>query len=123
MMKPISTRTHGIIDYAYSATLIALPLLMRWDRRAAQLSIGTGLTTLAVSLMTKYELGVAPLLPMKVHLAFDAAENSMLMGAPKMLGDAANGAGRVLAMMGAAGAVVGAMTQTESSLDRRELAA
>jgi hypothetical protein len=40
-----------------------------------------------------------------------------------MLGDAANGAGRVLAMMGAAGAVVGAMTQTESSLDRRELAA
>jgi hypothetical protein len=123
MMKPITTRTHGIIDYTFSATLIALPFLMRWDRRAAQLSVGTGLTTLAVSLMTKYELGVTPLLPMKAHLALDAAENSMLMGAPKMLGTAANGAGRVLAMMGAAGAVVGAMTQTESPIERRELAA
>lgn len=42
MMKPISTRTHGIIDYAFAGTLIALPFLMHWDRRAARLSMGPG---------------------------------------------------------------------------------
>jgi hypothetical protein len=123
MMKPISTRTHGIIDYAFAGTLIALPFLMHWDRRAARLSIGAGLATLGVSLMTNYELGLVRLLPMRAHLAVDASETSMLMGAPKRLADADAAAGRVLAMFGAIGAAVGAMTQTESPYERRELPA
>jgi hypothetical protein len=123
MMRPISTRTHGIIDYAYSAALIGLPLLLRWDRRATQLSMSAGLATLGVSLMTKYELGAIPLLPMKAHLAMDAAETSMLMAAPKMIGAHDGGAARVLAILGAAGAAVGALTQTQSPLERRELQA
>src|SRR5690349_16559028 len=100
MMKPISTRTHGIIDYAYAGALIALPFLLRWNRRASRLSIGTGLATLGVSMMTNYECGLVRLLPMKAHLAVDAAETSMLMGAPKTLGSMDDGAGRILAMFG-----------------------
>jgi hypothetical protein len=123
MIKPISTRTHGIIDYAYGGTLIALPFLMRWNRRAARLSIGAGLATLGVSMMTNYECGVIRLLPMKAHLAMDAAETSMLMGAPRTLGSMGDDAGRVLAMLGALGAAVGAMTQTRSPYERRELPA
>jgi hypothetical protein len=123
MMKPISTRTHGIIDYAYGGALIALPFLMHWNRRAARLSIGAGLATLGVSMVTNYECGVVRLLPMKAHLAMDAAETSMLMGAPKTLGSMENGAGRVLAILGALGAAVGAMTQTRSPYERRELPA
>jgi hypothetical protein len=123
MMKPISTRTHGIIDYVYGGTLIALPFLMRWDRRASRLAVGAGVATLGVSMMTNYELGLVRLLPMKAHLAMDAAETSMLMGAPKMLGSTGDGAGRVLAMLGALGAAVGAMTQTRSPYERRELPA
>jgi hypothetical protein len=122
-MKPISTRTHGIIDYAYGGMLIALPFLMQWDRRAAQLSIGAGLATLGVTLMTNFELGLLRLLPMRAHLAMDAAENSMLMSAPKMLGDSDATAGRILAALGAVGAAVGAMTQTESPYERAELPA
>jgi hypothetical protein len=122
-MKPITTRTHGIIDYVYGGTLIALPFLMRWDRRAARLAVGAGLATLGVSMMTNYELGLVRLLPMRAHLAMDAAETSMLMGAPKMLGSMDHGAGRVLAMLGALGAAVGAMTQTQSPYERRELPA
>jgi len=123
MMKPISTRTHGIIDYAFGGALIALPLLMRWDRRAARLSLGAGLATLGVSMMTNYECGLVRLLPMRAHLAMDAAETSMLMGAPRMLGGVDRGAGRVLAIFGALGAAIGAMTQTESPYERRELPA
>src|SRR4051794_41068377 len=123
MMKPISTRTHGIIDYAYGPALIALPFLMRWDRRAARLSVGTGLATLGVSMMTNYECGLVRLLPMKAHLAIDAAETSMLMGAPKALRSVDDRAGRVLAIFGALGAAVGAMTQTQSPYERRQLPA
>src|SRR5581483_4624506 len=65
MMKPISTRTHGIIDYAFAGALIALPFLLRWDRRAARLSLGAGLATLGVSMMTNYECGLVRLLPMR----------------------------------------------------------
>lgn len=73
--------------------------------------------------MTNYELGLVRLLPMRAHLAVDASETSMLMGAPKRLADADAAAGRVLAMFGAIGAAVGAMTQTESPYERRELPA
>jgi hypothetical protein len=123
MMKPITTRTHGIIDYVYGGTLIALPFLMRWDRRASRLAVGAGLATIGVSMMTNYELGLVRLLPMRAHLAMDAAETSMLMGAPRRLGSMDGGAGRVLAMLGALGAAVGAMTQTQSPYERRELPA
>jgi hypothetical protein len=123
MMKPISTRTHGIIDYACSGALIALPFLMRWNQRAARLSIGAGLTTLGVSMMTNYECGLVRLLPMKAHLAMDAAETSMLMGARRTLGTMDDGAGRVLAMLGALSAAVGALTETRSPVERRELPA
>jgi hypothetical protein len=121
MTKPISTRTHGIIDYTYGGALIALPFLLHWDRRAAQLSIGAGLATLGVTVMTNFELGLLRLLPMRAHLAMDAAESSMLMSAPRILGGVDEGAGRVLATFGAMGAAVGALTQTESPYERAEL--
>jgi len=116
MMKPISTRMHGMIDYAYAATLIALPFALGWRGRAAQLSIGSGLATLGLSMLTRYEYGVFPVLPMRTHLSIDAAESSMLMSAPKMLRGSEHGtnAGRVLAMFGALGAAVGSMTQGEA---------
>ena len=67
MTRPISTRTHGVIDYAFSATLMTLPFALGWRGRAANLAFGAGLATLATSLMTNYELGAVKMLPMKAH--------------------------------------------------------
>ena len=120
MTKPISTRTHGIIDFAYAAALIGLPFIRHWGVRATQLSVGTGLATLGASLLTKYEFGVMPVIPMKGHLAMDAAESSLLMAAPKILGEGDAEAARVLATFGAIGAMVGGMTQMESPLEQQE---
>ena len=116
-MRPISTRTHGLIDYIFSATLLTLPFALRWHGRAAQLSISAGLATLGVSLMTNYEWGAARVLPMKAHLGIDAAENSMLMSAPKIVGGEDRAAGRVLAVLGTVGAAIGTMTKTQSPLE------
>jgi hypothetical protein len=112
-----------MIDYAFGAALIALPVALGWNSRAARLSIGAGLTTLGISAITKYEWGLVPLLPMRAHLTMDAAETSALMAAPRMLGENGRAAGRILAALGLFGAAVGAMTKTESPLERRELPA
>jgi len=116
MNKPISTRTHGIIDYVVATTLIGLPYALGWRGRAFQLSVGSGLATLGMSMLTRYEFGVMPLLPMRMHLAIDAGESSMLVTAPRILrGDRADtGAGRILATIGAISAAIGSMTQTRS---------
>src|SRR5690349_10267993 len=98
MTRPISTRMHGMLDYPYAAALIALPFLLHWDRRAAQLSISAGVATLGVSLLTNYELGAVRVLPMRAHLAMDAVESSMLMNARKMVGNVDEHAARVLSI-------------------------
>jgi hypothetical protein len=124
MPKPISTRTHGAIDYVFSGTLIALPLILGWSGRARGLSLGAGFATLATSLMTNYEFGAVRLLPMKAHLSIDAAEASALLSAPRMFGGEENRtAGRVLAVMGAVASAVGALTKTRSKTELRQLAA
>ena len=123
MTKPISTRTHGVIDLVYAAALIGLPIALHWGGRARRLSLATGVATLGASLLTKYEFGFLPVLPMKGHLAMDAAESSMLMAAPRMLGATDAGAARWLASFGVAGAIVGSLTKTQSPMERRRLPA
>ncbi len=115
MNRPISTRTHGMIDYAFATALIGLPFALGWSGRATKLSVGSGLATLGLSLMTRYEFGLFPVLPMKTHLGIDAAESSMLMGAPRLLRGADSSAGRILAVMGLIGGAVGSLTQTRPS--------
>jgi len=124
MPRPISTRTHGAIDYLFSGTMLALPFLCGWTGRARGLALSAGLATLGTSLMTDYELGVYHLIPMKAHLSIDAAQASALLSAPKMIaGDTSRWAGRVLALMGAVESAVGAMTQTHSPTELRRLPA
>lgn len=116
MNKPITTRTHGLIDYAYGAALIAVPFLFRWGPDARRLSVAAGMATLAASAMTNYEYGLVPVLSMKTHLALDGAETSLLMSAPARLQRSSDRtAAWMLAVMGGAGAVVGALTQTRST--------
>lgn len=114
MPKPISTKTHGVIDYLTSGTLMALPFLLGWSGRARGLALGAGLATLGTSLITKYELGAVGLLPMKAHLSIDAAQSSALMSAPKIISDEDRWPGRILAMIGAMESAVGALTKVHS---------
>jgi hypothetical protein len=77
-MPLISTKWHGVLDYAGGAGSLAAPKLLR-DRRAAAILAGSGLTTLAASALTDYELGIRRRLPMPVHLLADAATGALLL--------------------------------------------
>jgi hypothetical protein len=71
MSKPISTKTHGVIDYMMAVTLFALPRVFGWGKQATMILTGSAIAHLGYSLLTRYELG-AGVLPMKGHLALDA---------------------------------------------------
>jgi hypothetical protein len=92
-VRIVSTKTHGVLDYLTSATLLAVPKALGLEdvpasARALKLA-GGGAT--AYSLLTDYELGVAKLLPMPVHLALDAASGALLASSPWLFGFARNG--------------------------------
>jgi SPW repeat len=87
-MRIIPTRFHGVLDYAMGVLLIVAPYLLGFaDGTAAQyVPQALGLATLLMSLVTDYELSVAKLIPMSVHLGVDAAAGLLLAASPWLFG-------------------------------------
>src|SRR2546423_1747883 len=83
-MALISTKLHGVLDYAGGAGSLAAPKLLR-DRRAGILLAATGAGTLATSSLTDYEVGVVRKLPMRVHLLADAGTGALLLAGAYLL--------------------------------------
>jgi hypothetical protein len=77
-MALISTKLHGVLDYAGGVASLAAPKVLR-DRRAGVLMAATGAGTLATSSLTDYELGLVRKLPMRAHLAADAGTGALLL--------------------------------------------
>jgi len=86
-MNRIPTKLHGVADYATSAMLMAAPsaLGLQGTRGGAVLRAAGG-GVLALSLVTDYELGVKRRVPMRAHLALDAAVGVALATSPWTLG-------------------------------------
>jgi hypothetical protein len=76
---------HGILDYVTAPTLIALPRMLGWGQKVTWLLNGAGVGVLGYSVLTRYELGLVKVLPMKVHLAIDMASGGMLALSPFIL--------------------------------------
>ena len=90
---PISSRVHGMLDLAVGAKLLVLPsLLGTGGTRSGRLLRAAGAGTIAYAALTKYELGVAKVLPFRAHLAIDAASAGGMLAAPWLLGLRSEGA-------------------------------
>jgi len=87
-MRFIPTRVHAMTDYLTGVVLIIAPFVLRFaDGGAAQwvpMILGTAI--LVMSLMTDYELSLARLIPMPVHLGIDAAGGLLLLASPWLFG-------------------------------------
>ena len=86
-MRRMSTYTHGWVDYIASAVFGALPSILGWKGTPKYLLEGAAGTAAVYSACTNYELGLVKALPMKAHLAMDAASGCMLIGSALMLDD------------------------------------
>ena len=73
---------HAIADYAVGAGLIVIAIAVGGNGKAVATGVVVGATVLAVSMLTKYPLGVAKVLPFTVHSAGDYLAAALLLVAP-----------------------------------------
>lgn len=87
-MQFISTRVHAMADYVTAAALISIPVFFRNEATTVPswMLIGSGVALLALSLFTRYELGLFKAIPMPVHLAMDALLGVFLIASPWLFG-------------------------------------
>jgi hypothetical protein len=81
------------LDLVTSGALLAAPRLLGLEKesRAASVLRMAGGGALAYSMLTDYEFGLVKVLPMRAHLAMDAASGALLASSPWLLGFAKNG--------------------------------
>jgi hypothetical protein len=117
MYKPISTRTHGVLDYLTIGTLLTLPRAMGWSRGLTDGMTALALGKLGYTLVTQHELSLWRKLPMSAHLALDAAGGAALGAMPLMLGDEDDlGAQAACCALGTFEVLTAAMTDTRMPL-------
>ena len=76
---------HAIADYAVGFALIIVPIAVGGSSAAVATGIVVGVTVLAVSMLTKYPLGILKVLPFTIHSAGDYLAAALLLGAPWVL--------------------------------------
>src|SRR5688500_18877865 len=87
MRKLISTQTHGIMDYVTGIGLLMLPLLLGLSRPLSCAVESVAATKLLATIFTDNETGIVRKIPMKAHLALDAANGAALCALPFIMGD------------------------------------
>lgn len=118
-MFRISTRTHGVIDYAFGAAVAALPQVIECTPTARRLMRGAAAGAAAYSMSTNYERGVVKALLMHTHLALDAASGAGFIAAAALMRDERPQVRALLAGIGLFELVAAAMTSTEPYRDGR----
>jgi hypothetical protein len=87
-MQVISTRIHGILDYLTGGLLLVAPWVFGFANGgiAQWLPMVLGAATIGMSLLTRYELGVVRIIPLRVHLAVDVMAGLVLAVSPWVFG-------------------------------------
>jgi hypothetical protein len=83
-MGLISSKTHGILDYAVGILLIVVPLTPddTTKHREVWIAVVIGVITCLYSMFTNYELGRFKLLSMRTHLLLDVMSALLLAASP-----------------------------------------
>jgi hypothetical protein len=111
MYRPISTRTHGLIDYTWATTAGTLPKMMNGATATARLVRGAATAASASSMVTNYEGGMLRVMPMRVHLATDVVLGAALLLAPWFLPRAERRYAAVPVALGAVALLTGLLTK------------
>ena len=84
----IPTKIHGVLDYLMGAFLIAVPWIFGFNLGSpeAWVPMILGFGAIGYSLLTDFELGIAPVFSMITHLRLDAASGLLLATSPFLFG-------------------------------------
>lgn len=67
MMKIISSKVHGILDYVTVMFLALSPSLFHMDGNLKNFTYGLAMVHLLLTILTRFELGIIKVIPFKVH--------------------------------------------------------
>jgi hypothetical protein len=87
--KPISTRTHGMIDYMTAALSFFAPEIFGFldlSGPAVMIPKMVGLMIFGLTIFTDHELGLFKVIPMKLHLMVDIFTSIFLAASPFLFG-------------------------------------
>jgi hypothetical protein len=84
-MQVISTRTHGVLDYLTVGFALAFPRVLGCSQKFTNAVTAIALGKLAYAMMTRHELGLVKMIPMKTHLALDAVGGATLAALPFLM--------------------------------------
>jgi hypothetical protein len=92
-LRVVPTKVHGAVDYATAPVLLAVPALLRLDRRSASGLAPriAGVATAASSALTDNDLALRRVLPMRAHLLLDAVTGAAVAATPWLFGSARRG--------------------------------
>jgi len=76
---------HAVADYAVGLGLIIIAIAVGGSGKAVAAGVVVGATVLIVSMLTRYPLGVAKVLPFTVHSAGDYLAAALLLLSPWVL--------------------------------------
>ena len=84
----ITTRIHGVLDYGLGLILIVAPYLFGFANGGMEQWVPTivGAATIIMSLVTRYELSIAKIIPLPIHLAIDLLAGVLLAASPWIFG-------------------------------------
>ncbi|KQR65316.1 hypothetical protein [Pedobacter sp. Leaf176] len=74
--KPITPAIHGLVDYAFAATLYTVPALIGCNKKTVVLFRGLAIEVFLYGAITRQPLALLPLIPMRVHKLIDVANLS-----------------------------------------------
>lgn len=110
-MKIISIKNHGILDYITVLAFLLIPTVFGFEGIPAYLSYALAGIHLLMTLLTSFPLGVAKVIPVKVHKIVEMAVGPLLIVVPWVLGFSDNLAARyVYIAMGLIIITVGLLT-------------
>lgn len=87
-MRFLSTRIHGIADYLVGIVLILAPWIFGFATGgpAQWIAIAFGVLMIGMALLTRYEFGLLPVIPMSAHLMLDVIAGVCLALSPWFFG-------------------------------------
>ena len=87
-MRILSTHAHGALDYVMGGIFMLSPWLFGFATGGAAqwMPVAIGLAVIVTALVTRYELGLIPILGMPTHLVVDGTLGAVLALSPWALG-------------------------------------
>jgi hypothetical protein len=91
-IKVIKPLPHAVMDYAWAGTMMAAPWLFGFskNKKATINSVAAGASILALSLVTRYPLGVAKLVSFPTHGSIETVAGALTALDPWLLGFSKN---------------------------------